>query len=146
MSVAPSTAPPETTAALDGMTVSEVMHAGVMTCAPETSLADVARAMSEHRVHCLVVDGITHDIHGERLSWKVLSDLDLVRAVHSGLTGLTAVAMARTEPLSIETSATLRQAARMMDEHHVTHLIATEGERPAGVVSTIDVATCAARG
>jgi CBS domain-containing protein len=149
MSVAPAIASTETstkTSALDGTTVDEAMHTGVMTCAPETTLVDVARAMSQHRVHCLVVEGVTNDIHGERLSWMVLSDLDLVRAVHSDLRGLTAVAMARTEPLSIESSATLRQAARMMDEHRLSHLIATEGERPVGVVSTLDVAACAARG
>jgi CBS domain-containing protein len=146
MSVSSTITSADTGAPLDATTVADAMHAGVMTCAPQSGLSDVARAMSEHNVHCLVVEGITSGVNGERLSWVVLSDLDLISAVNSGVRGLTAGKVAQTEPLSIESSATLRQAARMMDEHHVTHLIATQGERPAGVVSTLDVAACAARG
>ena len=32
-----------------------VMHRGVVTCSPTTSLVTVAREMAAHRIHCVVV-------------------------------------------------------------------------------------------
>lgn len=38
--------------------VSDVMHPGVVTVAPDSSLSVVARTMADHRVHCIAVAGI----------------------------------------------------------------------------------------
>src|ERR1700761_4342522 len=35
--------------------VSEVMHPGIVACAPTASLAEVARIMTSRRVHCVAV-------------------------------------------------------------------------------------------
>ena len=54
-------------------TVGEVMRLGVVTCAPDTALSEVAHLMSTHRIHCVVVGGLGEDIHGTRLVWGVVT-------------------------------------------------------------------------
>ena len=39
-------------------TVGEVMRLGVVTCAPDTPLSEVARLMGAYRIHCVVVSGL----------------------------------------------------------------------------------------
>ena len=76
------------------------MHRGVLSCRPETPIAEVARTMVDHRVHAVVVDGIRRDRAGmERLVWGVVSDLDLVARIDA-TDALTATAgdMAATPP------------------------------------------------
>ena len=55
-------------------TVGEVMRLGVVACAPDTPLSEVARLMSAHRIHCVVVGGLSFE--GTRLVWGVVSDLE----------------------------------------------------------------------
>ena len=45
------------TRTVDEVCVADVMTSGVVTCAHETSLTDVARMMARHRVHAIVVLG-----------------------------------------------------------------------------------------
>jgi CBS domain-containing protein len=40
----------------------------------------------------------------------------------------------------------LARAAQMMAEHEVTHVVVVSGERPIGVLSSLDVAASLARG
>src|SRR6476661_3302369 len=80
-------------------TVGEVMRLGVVTCAPDTALSEVAHLMSAYRIHCVVVSGLTEDTHGTRLVWGVVSDLDLARAVAYGQ-DVTAAQVAATEPVT----------------------------------------------
>jgi CBS domain-containing protein len=132
--------------AFERATVADVMHTGVMSCQPEAPAVAVARTMARHRIHAVVVDGLRADpIHGESLVWGLVSDLDLARAAHSGIEGLTAGDLAATEPLSIEPSTSLTEAARLMDEHGIAHLIVAEGAWPIGVISTLDIADALAR-
>ena len=125
--------------------VDEVMRDGIVGCAADTPLSEVARLMSEHRIHCVVVGRLAVDGHGTRLLWGVVSDLDLVRAAASG-EDLTAGQVAATEPLSASASDSLADVARMMGEHDVAHMVVLdERERePIGVISTLDLARAAA--
>ena len=41
---------------------------------------------------------------------------------------------------------TVRDAARLMDEHDSTHLVVTTGGQPAGVISSLDIAGALAWG
>ena len=66
---------------LERTTVADVMHRGVVTCSPTTSLVTVAREMAAHRIHCVVVR--TQDTDA---LWGVVSDLDLVAAAALGFT------------------------------------------------------------
>jgi CBS domain-containing protein len=116
------------------------MHAGVVTCAPETLLRDVARMMVDHRIHCIAL--------ADRSSagvpdWGIVSDLDVVAAAAAGgIEGRTAGDLAASEAVVISDDATLDRAAQLMSEHHASHLVvvgAASG-RPVGVLSTLDVA------
>jgi CBS domain-containing protein len=120
--------------------VADAMHAGVLTCPLETPLREVARLMAEHRVHCIVTD---HEAEpGRRPLWGVVSDLDLVTTASAeGVEGRTAGQTAATPALTVAPWETLERAAQLMAEHAVAHLIVVDrGERPVGVLSTLDIA------
>jgi len=113
------------------------MHAGVLTCAGDDSLQDVATIMAKHRVHAVAItDGASQRPVG------VVSDLDIVAAAASGeaTTGLQAAA---SEPLAVSATESLERAARLMSEHGVSHLVVVDGAGgfPIGVLSTLDIAT-----
>lgn len=126
---------------LDDRLVSDVMRAGVVACAPDTPLTEVAALMSEHRIHCVVVGGLQEDRYATDLIWGVVSDLDLARAAAAG-EQLTAGQVAATEPVTASPTDTLSTVARVMGDHDVAHLVVVgDGDaEPIGVISTLDVA------
>ena len=126
---------------LSERTVGEVMRLGVVTCAPDTPLTEVARLMSAYRIHCVVVGGLSEDVHGTRLVWGVVSDLDLARAVASGQEA-TAGQVAATEPVTASPFDSLAGVAQVMTEHAVSHLVVVDEKAtgPLGVISTLDLA------
>jgi len=71
-----------------------------------------------------------------------VSDLDLVAAASvRDLDEQTAGAAAATTPLTVRRDETIQRAAQLMTEHGATHLVVVDDEgRPAGVLSTLDVA------
>jgi CBS domain-containing protein len=119
--------------------VGEAMHHGVLTCARDASLADVAALMASRRVHCIVV---TDQLDHADSLWGVVSDLDLVAAACvRDLDEQTAEASAATAALTISPEETLQRAAQGMTEHGTAHLIVVDrADRPVGVISTLDVA------
>ena len=122
--------------------VSEAMHPGVLTCALETPLRDVARIMATYRVHSVVVYGADDEAIEGRI-WGVVSDLDLVSAAAAGgLEECTAGATAVTPAVMVAPSDTLEHAAQLMREHEVAHVIVVDETtaRPVGVLSTLDLA------
>jgi CBS domain-containing protein len=136
--------------ALEGVTsnelrVADVMHPGVFFCAPESPLRHAAHLMARHRIHAIVVLG--DDEEGGL--WGVVSDGDLVHAIARHDVGSrTAGGTARTPIVTISRDATVAAAAELMSEHGVTHLlvVVAAGDRPIGVVSTLDLARAAAAG
>ena len=136
------------TPSFDDATVADAMHPGVMTCPPEASAVSVARMMATHHVHAIVVEGIGPDAYPpSRRVWGIVSDLDLTRAAASGnAEDLTAAELAATEPVTIDVTAPLAEAARTMDEHGTAHLIVVDRRRPVGMLSTLDVAGALAWG
>lgn len=131
----------QTAPSLDQIMVADAMHPGVVTCALETPLRDVAWMMGVYRIHAVVVYGELDD--GASELWGVISDLDLVEAAAAGdFEDRTAARIAATPVLTIEPADTLARAAQMMSEHQVAHLVVIEpsSRRPIGVLSTLDVA------
>ena len=128
-------------------TVGEVMRLGVVSCSSDAPLSEVARLMSAHRIHCVVVGGLTVDAHGPRLVWGVVSDLDLARALAADQE-LTAGEVAATELVTASPFDSLADVARVMGDHDVAHLVVVEARdaEPMGVISTLDLARAAARG
>ena len=117
--------------------VAEAMHHGVIVCDREDPLSRVARLMSEHRVHSVVVGG-----EAGRL-WGIVSDLDLVAAAAvRPLDEQTAGGTAVTPVVAVEPGHSLQEAAELMTAYGVAHLVVVEPEtgRPVGVLSTLDLA------
>ena len=117
--------------------VRDCMHPGTLTCGAEDSLRDVAAIMATHRVHAVVVT----TTNGQR-PVGVVSDLDVAAAVAVG-SDCSAHEAAATEALTVSADEPLRNAAQMMSEHGVSHLLVVDGAGgyPVGVVSTLDIAT-----
>lgn len=119
-------------------TVHDVMRVGLVTCAPETPMRDVARTMTAYPVHCVIVT----DVDADADAWSVVSDLDLAAAaISNGIDG-TAGEAASTELVTVAVGDSLERAAQLMVEHQVSHLVAVDPatSRPAGVISTLDLA------
>ena len=113
---------------------------GMVHCSPETSLRAVAALMSDERVHCVVV---TENPVEARSLWGVVSDLDLVAAsTVRPLDDQRAGGTAMKPAVTAVPDETLEEAARRMTEHGVSHLVVIDvvGQRPVGVLSTLDVA------
>ena len=125
-----------TSTSLEGITVADVMHRGVVTCSPATSLIAVARKMAAHRIHCVVVR--RHDT--DRV-WGVVSDIDLVSAASLGAVDGTAGSAAATPAVTAHARDGIRRAIQLMVEHQVTHVVVVDDDDdPMGVISTLDVA------
>lgn len=116
--------------------VADCMHAGILSCAADAPLAEVAGIMAKHGVHAVAVT--EHD--GAR-PVGVVSDLDVVAAAASGAEP-SALQAAATEPLTVSGRESLRRAAQLMAEHGVAHLVVLDASSgyPVGVLSTLDVA------
>ena len=124
---------------LDRVLVADYMHPGILAVAPETSLADVARMMVRHSIHCVVVLGD----EGTAQGWGVVSDLDLAEMAAAGsVEGSTAGACSAGPTVVVHPGDTLAHAAQLMVENGVTHLLVAKAgpARPLGVLSTLDLA------
>jgi CBS domain-containing protein len=124
---------------LAGACARDVMHAPIVACDPATDLHDVAVEMARHRIHAVVVDGISHDRPGDRLVWAVLSDLDLVRAAADLATGATAGEVAATAAVCVDDTDDLVVVAAVLAENDCSHAVVTSEDRPVGIVSTLDL-------
>lgn len=117
--------------------VSDAMRHGVLTCDRETPLRAAARTMALHHVHCLVVTD-----PGGRLA-GVVSDADLVDAlVTPGGGERTIGEIVATDATTISSAELLATAATLMRARRITHIVVIEPEsgRPAGMLSTLDLA------
>ena len=127
---------------LGSLTVADAMHHGIATCPPSAGLRTVAELLSEHGVHCAVVAEAPGD--EAPTLWGIVSDVDLMRGLGSTVP-LTAGNLAALDVVTVTPEDDLRHAVRLMDEHDVAHLIVMADGRPAGVLSTLDVARAVTR-
>jgi CBS domain-containing protein len=127
---------------LDHLRVHDVMHHGILSCAADAPLSEVAEIMATHHVHAVAVT------NGERSRpVGVVSDLDMVAVASSGEETSAFQAAAR-EPVAVSANDSLHRAARLMSEHRVSHLVVLDAANghPIGVLSTLDVAAAYAGG
>jgi CBS domain-containing protein len=129
-----------TTAGDGDVLVGHCMHAGIVSCAPRTPLADVARMMRDYRVHAIAVPDLGHGRPWGM--WRIASDMDLMSAIATGHRP-TACEMAGTEAATISADELLVHAAKMMSEQSVAHLVVLDAAAgyPVGIISTLDVAS-----
>jgi CBS domain-containing protein len=120
-------------------TVADAMHRGLVHCAPDATLREVATLMAEAAVHCVVVLEPPGD--GVEL-WGVVSDLDLVAAASvRSLDDQRAGGTAMTPAVRTFPHESLETAAKRMTAHDVSHLVVVDDVRhqPVGVLSTLDL-------
>jgi CBS domain-containing protein len=118
--------------------VHDVMHTGILTTDPSTSLRVVARLMAEQRVHVVAVADPDH----ARRPWGMVTTLDIAAAAAEG-TDLTAgEAAADTEIVTISSADRLDYAAQTMVKRRLGHLIVVDPATgyPTGILSSLDIA------
>ena len=78
--------------------------------------------------------------------WHIIRDVDVMRAIAAG-SNPNARTLASTEAVTIAVGEPIQQAARLMTERGVSHLVVLHEQSgyPVGILSTLDVAcACAA--
>lgn len=120
--------------------VRECMHAGIVSCSPDTPLEEVARMMGDYRVHAIAVAELSHGRPWG--AWRIVSDMDVMAAVATRQQP-TAGQVAAGAAVTVSADEGLDRAAQLMSEHHVAHLVVVDPEvhYPVGIISTLDVAS-----
>ena len=118
---------------LAGFHVRDVMSKSLITAQLTASIRDVARLMAEKNVG-LVVIAEDNALKG------VVSESDIIRALLNGVDLDAPVEkIMTTNVVTVAPEATLAQAATLMAEHNIRHLVVTEGVKPLGVISLRDI-------
>lgn len=119
------------------------MHRGVVHCSPETPVEEVAHTMDAEDISALVVTNEAGEAIG------VISRTDLVNArfvqpYMKHWRGMTAAHLMSRPVVSVPPDASIRQAARLMQEKNVHRVVVgvQEGDRlkPVGILSVTDLA------
>jgi CBS domain-containing protein len=118
---------------IEAALVSDAMHPGVFTCEPSVSLRQVCRLMVTYHVHAIVVGSAGDE-------WSMVTDVDVLAAAGADPNVLTAGDVANSPTLTIAPDEPLVGAARRMAERGVDHMVVIDDGRPAGVISSLDVA------
>jgi CBS domain-containing protein len=123
------------------LTVRDCMRAGVISCAPDTHLDEVAATMRREDISALVVmrDGIAVGI----ISRTDLVNSAFVEPYMRFWRGMTARHLMSAPVLTVSPATTLATAVEMLRTHRVHRLVVTElqdgAERPIGVLSMTDI-------
>lgn len=122
--------------------VRDCMREGVIACAPETGLGEVARIMRDREISAVVVVD-------RGVAVGVISQTDLVNAAFVEpymrfWRGVTARHVMTTPVVSIGPDAPLGAAIALLRARRIHRLVVTEpathGERPVGILSLTDLA------
>ncbi|CDI03505.1 Crotonyl-CoA reductase (fragment) [Candidatus Competibacter denitrificans Run_A_D11] len=120
----------------DGTQVKDLMHRGIIACAPGDTVGQVAKIMVDNEIHAVVVmDG------GKAVG--VVSQTDMVLA-RQGRTSEEARAMKAGDIMTpgcatCDANILLSEAVSLMTGRRMHRLIVTENDQPTGVISMTDV-------
>ncbi len=125
---------------MDELQVADCMHRGVVSCAPDTSLAEVAATMSGRDISAIVVmEGST--------AVGLISQTDLVNAAFVQpymrfWRGLAARHLMSTPVIAVTPDTPLADAVGLMRTRRIHRLVVVapgEDDRPIGILSLTDV-------
>ena len=128
---------------MNDKTVQDWMHRGVITCRPETPIAEVAETMDARDISALVVI----DRDGDALG--VISRTDLVNArfiqpYMKHWRGLNAEHLMTKPVVSVTPHTTIQEAVQLLNEKRIHRLVVIEKQsgrsRPVGILSVTDLA------
>lgn len=118
------------------MRLREIMTAGVVTAAPETSAVGVAQLMRDHRVGSVVIV----DPQGSPVAMVTDRDLTL-RVLAAGVAPEAPIAEQASRPLVCgEPETELEEAAALMVQHRVRRLPVVAAGSLVGIVTLDDIA------
>ena len=125
---------------LDHATVADAMHPGILSCDADATLEDVARMMSTHHVHSIVVKGAADDPAGTCGARSPTSTY--CRRACAATRPRPAAELALTPVVTVATTDPLRDAAELMLAKSISHVVAVNPETRAaiGILSTLDIA------
>jgi crotonyl-CoA carboxylase/reductase len=120
----------------DGTLVKDLMHRGLISCTPDTTLEEVAKIMIDQDIHALVV------MEGQR-AVGVVSQTDMVLA-RQGRTAEDARKMSAREVMTpgcatCAADTKLTAAVSTMTGRRIHRLVVTENDVPVGMISMTDV-------
>jgi CBS domain-containing protein len=122
---------------MSAKTVSDLMHKGVIACSPETPLSQVVRIINDMSVHAIVV----MDSNNQPLG--IITHMDIIRYYDADQNQLYASEIMTERVFGIESDQTAHQAAQLMLQENVEHLLVVEKQdntrQPVGVISTTDL-------
>lgn len=118
-----------------GVTAGSLAEGAVLTTGPDATLREAARAMDERDVGSVVVLGEEGELRG------ILTERDLLRALAAGVDPdrETVAARMTTEVVAADADWEVYEAAAEMTDHHIRHLVITEGRDVVGVLSIRDL-------
>jgi CBS domain-containing protein len=119
------------------------MHRGVITCHPETPVAEVAATMDASDISALVV------VNSQNIAVGVISRTDLINArfvqpYMKHWHGLNAEHLMTKPVISVLPDTTIAEAVQMLNEKRIHRLVvvdkASDSPRPLGILSVTDLA------
>ena len=121
-------------------TISDLMHTGLITCSPETSLGRVAAILNEQQIHALMVAerddqplGIISDFDLLAGEWLSVDEESL-----NAMRKLTARELMTAPIETVDVGTPVNEAARRMAEKTIHRMLVTEAGKPVGVISISD--------
>ena len=115
--------------------VGELMTRELVAVDAATSISEVARLMSDHRIGSVLVRR-QGDIIG------IVTEPDIIRkgiGLGRDLRTVSAFEIMSSPIISIDERRSITEAADLMQEHHTRHLGVSKGDRLVGVVSVRDL-------
>ena len=126
--------------------IRDVMTRGVVTVLEETSIKEIAEKMTSQKVSGVAVIGMHGDVVGFMSEMDVIKVLDKPNLGHR-----TAEDIMSSNLVAIAPDATLRQAARIMNDKHIHRLLVLSekgvgvSQRPVGILCASDIVREVAR-
>jgi CBS domain-containing protein len=116
------------------MKIRELLRRPVVSAPSESSVKDVAGLMGKENVGLVVLIDAAQRLAG------VVSERDIIRAVASGsdLRG-SAVQIATRNVVTVDAASDILEAAKLINKHHIRHVVAVTDGKPLGVVSVRDL-------
>ncbi len=116
------------------MKVGDLVKRSPITVNERSSIREAAKVMSSNRIGLLVVTDSRGEIKG------VVSERDIVKAVARGEDlDLSVMRIATKNVISLERDAGIEEAAHLMSENKIRHLVITEKGKLYGVISVRDI-------
>lgn len=121
-------------------TINALMHKGLITCSPDTSIGQVAAMLDEQQVHALLV------AEGDGQPLGIISDFDLLAGEWlsvdeeslNTMRKLTARDLMTSPIETIEANTPVNEAAKRIAGRDIRRMLVMESAKPVGVISISD--------